>query len=164
MRTRRLSRRCAGSRPRWRGDTAERDTAGSAPLAEVALLRNPGLPALLVQAELGGAGESWETVLEAVRLLSHADASAAMLFGYHHLHLWRLGQYGNPGLAERAALGTAREGWFWGGASNPRDPADPGPGRRRLSGAPAQGLPDGAAGHLSTAAAVTSRRRRGRTP
>jgi alkylation response protein AidB-like acyl-CoA dehydrogenase len=115
MRTRRLSRRCAGSRPRWRGDAAERDTAGSAPLAEVALLRDtagsaplardPGLPALLVPAELGGAGESWDTVLEAVRLLSHADASAAMLLGYHHLHLWRLGQYGNPGLAERAALG-----------------------------------------------------------
>ncbi|GAA0358223.1 acyl-CoA dehydrogenase family protein [Microbispora corallina] len=103
-------------------DAAARDAAGSAPLAEVALLRESGLLALLVPRELGGAGESWETVLSAVRVLAAADASAAMLLGYHHLHLWRLGHYGNADLAERAARGTAREGWFWGGASNPRDP------------------------------------------
>ncbi|GII26867.1 acyl-CoA dehydrogenase family protein [Planotetraspora mira] len=103
-------------------DVAGRDAAGSAPASEIALLKESGLLGLLVPEERGGAGEPWSTVLEAVRILARADASAAMLLGYHHLHLWRLSHYDNPALAERAQRGTTGEGWFWGGASNPRDP------------------------------------------
>ncbi|GAA5063490.1 alkylation response protein AidB-like acyl-CoA dehydrogenase [Thermocatellispora tengchongensis] len=103
-------------------DVVARDAKGGAPEAEVALLRESGLLGLLVARELGGAGGSWADALDVVRTLAAADASAAMLLGYHYLHLWRLGRYDNAELAERAARGTVREGWFWGGASNPREP------------------------------------------
>lgn len=103
-------------------DVTARDAAGSAPVAEVALLRDSGLLGLLVPAELGGGGRPWSDGLEAVRLLAKVDASAAMLLGYHFLHLWRLSLQDNTDLWHRAARGTAEQGWFWGGASNPRDP------------------------------------------
>lgn len=99
-----------------------RDAAGSAPVEEVALLRRSGLLGLLVPQELGGGGRPWSEGLAAVDLLARADASAAMLLGYHYLHLWRLTHYDNAELARRAAVGTVEQGWFWGGASNPRDP------------------------------------------
>jgi alkylation response protein AidB-like acyl-CoA dehydrogenase len=103
-------------------DVVARDAAGSAPVDEVRRLRASGLLGLLLPGELGGGGEPWSSGLEAVRIVAAADASAAMLLGYHYLHLWRLSRYGNPGLYRRAASGTVGEGWFWGGASNPRDP------------------------------------------
>ncbi|MFO7250891.1 MAG: acyl-CoA dehydrogenase family protein [Actinomycetes bacterium] len=100
----------------------ERDAAGSAPVEEVALLRESGLLGLLVPAELGGGGRPWSEGLEAVRVLARIDASAAMLLGYHYLHLWRLSLQDNAEVWRRAARGAVEQGWFFGGASNPRDP------------------------------------------
>ncbi|WP_214105293.1 acyl-CoA dehydrogenase family protein [Acrocarpospora catenulata] len=78
-------------------------------------MRESGLLGLLAE---GG----WRDALEVVQVVARADASVGMLLGYHYLHLWRLGHYDNQELSQRAVRGAVEQGWFWGGASNPRDP------------------------------------------
>ncbi|MFG1298251.1 acyl-CoA dehydrogenase family protein [Xanthobacter sp. V3C-3] len=103
-------------------DAAARDHAGASPRRELALLRDAGLLELLYPAALGGGGGSFTDALLAVRIIGRADASIAQLLAYHYLHLtnalWRAGTEQAVALTRAAVAGR----WFWGGASNPRDP------------------------------------------
>lgn len=103
-------------------DAAARDQAGAQPRRELELLREAGLFALLDPAEYGGAGGSFTDTFEAVRIIGQADASIAQLLAYHYLHrtnaVWRARPDQRADLIRRSVAGR----WFWGGASNPRDP------------------------------------------
>lgn len=103
-------------------DAAARDRAGASPRRELELLREAGLLELLYPVEHGGGGGSFTDALLAVRAIGRADASIAQLLAYHYLHLtnavWRASAQQAAQLTRAAVAGR----WFWGGASNPRDP------------------------------------------
>ncbi|WP_246262497.1 acyl-CoA dehydrogenase family protein [Arthrobacter mobilis] len=67
-------------------DAVERDRAGAAPVAELALLRESGLVNLLIPRAAGGEGGHWETAFAAVRTVARADASIGQILGYHYLN------------------------------------------------------------------------------
>lgn len=103
-------------------DAAERDKAGASPRRELALLRDAGLLELLYPAELGGGGGRFTDALLAVRIIGRADASIAQLLAYHYLHLTNVLWRATPDHAAALTRQAVSERWFWGGASNPRDP------------------------------------------
>jgi alkylation response protein AidB-like acyl-CoA dehydrogenase len=100
-------------------DALERDRANVEPLAEAQLVRDAGLPALLLPTAVGGAGLGWTTALRVVREIAVADGSLAQLLGYHYVNvanLWWVGgleRWGPPSVAGQ---------WLWGDAVNPTDP------------------------------------------
>lgn len=104
------------------GDAAERDKAGASPRRELALLREAGLLELLYPADLGGGGGRFSDALLAVRIIARADASIAQLLAYHYLHLTNALWRATPDHALALTREAVAERWFWGGASNPRDP------------------------------------------
>ncbi|HLU58023.1 MAG TPA: acyl-CoA dehydrogenase family protein [Pseudonocardia sp.] len=100
-------------------DALDRDRANAEPVAEARLLRDAGLPALLLPASVGGAGLGWATALRVVREIAVADGSIAQLLGYHYVNvanLWWVGGLGAWGPR------SAAEQWLWGDAVNPTDP------------------------------------------
>ena len=103
-------------------DAAARDRLGATPRKELELLRGSGLLPLLNPQEHGGGGGSFTDALLAVRVIGRADASIAQLLAYHYLHLtnalWRATPEQGAALSRASVAGN----WFWGGASNPRDP------------------------------------------
>ncbi|MFG1185921.1 acyl-CoA dehydrogenase family protein [Xanthobacter aminoxidans] len=103
-------------------DAAERDRTGASPRRELALLREAGLLELLFSAEHGGGGGSFTDALLAVRVIGRADASIAQLLAYHYLHLTNALWRARPEQAAALARASVAGRWFWGGASNPRDP------------------------------------------
>ena len=103
-------------------DAAERDRIGASPKRELALLREAGLLELLYPAEHGGGGGSFADALLAVRVIGRADASIAQLLAYHYLHLTNALWRARPEQAAALARASVAGRWFWGGASNPRDP------------------------------------------
>jgi alkylation response protein AidB-like acyl-CoA dehydrogenase len=60
-------------------DAHERDRANAEPAAEASLLKDAGLPGLLIPESLGGAGQTWRTALAVVREIARADGSIAQL-------------------------------------------------------------------------------------
>jgi alkylation response protein AidB-like acyl-CoA dehydrogenase len=98
-----------------------RERQGEPPLAEIKLLRESGLLALLNPQAAGGAGASFTDSFRVVRILARADTNVAQLLSYHYLlsHV----AYGRALPEQRAELHrrSVAERWFWGGASNPRD-------------------------------------------
>ncbi|GLI22853.1 alkylation response protein AidB-like acyl-CoA dehydrogenase [Xanthobacter flavus] len=103
-------------------DAAERDRLGASPKRELALLREAGLLELLFSPEHGGGGGSFTDALLAVRVIGRADASIAQLLAYHYLHLTNALWRASPEQAAALARASVAGRWFWGGASNPRDP------------------------------------------
>jgi alkylation response protein AidB-like acyl-CoA dehydrogenase len=103
-------------------DAVERDRAGVEPLAEAQLLRDAGLPALLLPASVGGAGQSWATGLRVVRAIAEADGSIAQLLGYHYVNAANLVWVGDASVLRRWGTPSAAEQWLWGDAVNPVDP------------------------------------------
>lgn len=103
-------------------DAAERDRIGASPKRELALLREAGLLELLFSPEHGGRGGSFTDALLAVRVIGRADASIAQLLAYHYLHLTNALWRASPEQAAALARASVAGRWFWGGASNPRDP------------------------------------------
>ncbi|UJX44453.1 acyl-CoA dehydrogenase family protein [Xanthobacter sp. YC-JY1] len=103
-------------------DAAERDRIGASPKRELALLREAGLLELLFSPEHGGGGGSFTDALRAVRVIGRADASIAQLLAYHYLHLTNALWRASPERAAALARASVAGRWFWGGASNPRDP------------------------------------------
>ncbi|QHC60895.1 monooxygenase [Rathayibacter sp. VKM Ac-2760] len=102
-------------------DALERDRAGAAPFAEVALLKSAGLVTLLGPIEHGGGGQEWSVALRVVRTIARADGSIGQLLGYHYLWAWAARLVGT---AEQIAAveQLATEGnLLYGGAVNPRD-------------------------------------------
>ncbi|HEY0575808.1 MAG TPA: acyl-CoA dehydrogenase family protein [Pseudonocardia sp.] len=103
-------------------DAVERDRAGVEPLAEAQLLRDAGLPALLLPASVGGAGLDWATGLRVVRTIAEADGSIAQLLGYHYVNAANLVWVGDASVLRRWGTPSAAEQWLWGDAVNPVDP------------------------------------------
>jgi alkylation response protein AidB-like acyl-CoA dehydrogenase len=102
-------------------DAVERDRANAAPHAEVQLLKDSGLVALLGPVEFGGGGQSWDTALKVVRIVSRADGSIGQVLGYHYLWAWAVRLVGTE-----AQIGAVEELYtanklVFGGAVNPRD-------------------------------------------
>jgi alkylation response protein AidB-like acyl-CoA dehydrogenase len=106
-----------------RADAAVRDLAGAEPTREVELLKESGLLTLLIPAEHGGTGESWQTANAVTRTVAAADASVGHLLGYHYLQLWRTELFDRPGLVTRLRRETVAGIHFWAGVSNPLDAA-----------------------------------------
>jgi alkylation response protein AidB-like acyl-CoA dehydrogenase len=103
-------------------DAPERDRANAEPVSEAKLLKSAGLPALLIPAALGGAGQTWRTALAVVREIAKADASIAQLLGYHYVNSSNLWFVGGEEIVERLGRGTAQHQWLWGDAVNPVEP------------------------------------------
>lgn len=103
-------------------DAAARDRAGATPRRELELLRDSGLLTLISPAAHGGAGGSFTDALLAVRTIARADASISQLLAYHYLHLTNALWRAAPEQAQALSRASVAGRWFWGGASNPRDP------------------------------------------
>ena len=103
-------------------DALERDRAGAEPLAEAQLLRDAGLPALLLPTSVGGAGQTWATGLAVLRTIAEADGSIAQLLGYHYVNAANLVWVGDAAGLSRWGTPSAAEQWLWGDAVNPVDP------------------------------------------
>ncbi len=103
-------------------DALERDRANAAPRAEAQLLRDAGLPALLLPTEVGGAGLGWPTALRVIRELAVADGSIAQLIGYHYVNQANLWWVGSPDALRCWGTLSADGQWLWGDAVNPVDP------------------------------------------
>lgn len=107
---------------RLRADAVERERAAAPPHAEVVLLREAGLLSLLNPREAGGGGARFTDAFRVVRRIARADANIAQILSYHYLlshsAFWR------STAEQRARLvrSSVEQKWFWGGASNPRDP------------------------------------------
>ncbi|WP_210506441.1 acyl-CoA dehydrogenase family protein [Naasia sp. SYSU D00057] len=106
---------------RLREDVVARDAANENPDREVQLIREAGLLPILVPAELGGGGLDWSAVLRVVRPILRADASIGHVLAYHYLNSWRTILNDRSDRVHDLWADTARHGWFWGGAGNPRD-------------------------------------------
>ncbi|MGP4017490.1 acyl-CoA dehydrogenase family protein [Saccharopolyspora sp. 5N708] len=100
---------------RLRADAVERDRANHPPCEEVELLRNSGLLAL--------PPDDHVTTHAVTRVVAAADPSIGHLLGYHYLHLWRAGLFGNTELVARM---RRHPHLFWAGVSNPPNPLDTG--------------------------------------
>jgi alkylation response protein AidB-like acyl-CoA dehydrogenase len=103
-------------------DALERDRADAEPTAEASLLKDAGLPGLLIPESLGGAGQTWRTALAVVREIARADGSIAQLIGYHYVNSSNLWLVGNEAIQKRLGGLTARHQWLWGDAVNPVEP------------------------------------------
>lgn len=108
-------------RRRLEVDAAARDKAGATPYDEVALLKRSGLVTLLGPAEHGGGGQEWPTAYRVVREVAAGDGSIGQLLGYHYLWFWAARLVGTPEQIEAVEADATRNGWFFGGAVNPRD-------------------------------------------
>ena len=102
-------------------DALERDRANALPHAEIDKLRQAGLLSLLVPADLGGGGGDWRTAYQVIREIAVADGSIGQLVGYHFQISWNAGFFANWEMLDELGRRGAAEGWFWGGAFNPRD-------------------------------------------
>jgi alkylation response protein AidB-like acyl-CoA dehydrogenase len=99
-----------------------RDRLAALPRAEVSLLRDSGLLTLLNPKDVGGGGGSFTDAFRVVRIIARADTSIAQLLSYHYLlshsAFWRA----EPEQLRPLVRKSVEQKWFWGGASNPRDP------------------------------------------
>ena len=107
---------------RLAADALERDRAGAEPLAEAALLRAAGLPALLHPAQDGGGGATWATALRVVREVAAGDGSIGQLLGYSYVNSANLVWVADEAARRRWVPPSARGRWLWGDAVNPIDP------------------------------------------
>ena len=103
-------------------DAVERDRANAEPRAEVQLLRDAALPAILLPREVGGSGLGWDTALRVVREISAADGSIGQLIGYHYMNLQVITCVGNSEAVARWGTPSAEHQWLWGDAVNLYDP------------------------------------------
>ena len=105
-----------------RATAVVREAAALAPRAEIELLRQAGLLTLLNPREFGGGGASFKDAFRIVRAIARADTSIAQILSYHYLlshsAFWR----STPAQQASLVRQSVAHRWFWGGASNPRDP------------------------------------------
>jgi len=98
-----------------------RDSAGGTPKAERDALRASGLLSLAIPRQFGGAGASWDEILQTVRIFARVDSSLAHVYGFQHLLLATVQLFGQPEQWQPWFEQTARNNWFWGNALNPLD-------------------------------------------
>lgn len=102
-------------------DAVERDAAGRAPHAEVALLKNSGLVTLLGPLEHGGGGQTWETTYKVIRIIARGDGSIGQLLGYHYLWAWAARLVATDEQIAAVEQLYTENNFLFGGAVNPRD-------------------------------------------
>ena len=107
----------------FRRTGAERDRAGAVPHQEIDALRQAGLLTAALPKTYGGGGASWVDALRLVRIISRGDSSIGQLLGYHYVNAFTPIWGGSSEQANRLVTATVKEGWYWGAAVNPRDPA-----------------------------------------
>ena len=100
---------------------AARDREGGHAGAEREAIRESGLLTLSIPKQFGGAGASWLTVYQVIRILARADSALAHVFGFHHLQLAGILLYGNAQQQRRLLTATVDQRLFWGNALNPLD-------------------------------------------
>jgi alkylation response protein AidB-like acyl-CoA dehydrogenase len=110
--------RGAALRDLFARDAIERDLAGGRPVAQIRLVKECGLLALLLPREYGGAGEPWSTVLRIVRSFSQVDGSLGHLFGYHYSALLSPRLRNAPEQTDALWRRSAAGNWFWGNNLN----------------------------------------------
>ncbi|MFT3662231.1 MAG: acyl-CoA dehydrogenase family protein [Gordonia sp. (in: high G+C Gram-positive bacteria)] len=103
-----------------RATAAERDRAGAAPLAEIALLREHDLLQVGEPVEFGGDGLDYAQSQQITRRIARGDTSIAHLLGYHYAQQRIPHLFGTPDQAEDLSRRNAQEKLFWGGVQNPR--------------------------------------------
>ncbi len=99
-----------------------RDRQGGTALAQRQLLRESGLLTLAVPREFGGQGWAWPDIYPVMRRLTEADSSLGHLFAFQHLQVASVLLYGNTGQKHELLTQTVQKKWFWGNATNGRDP------------------------------------------
>lgn len=99
-------------------DAVARDKQGGRPTEQLRLLKEAGLLSLKIDAEFGGKGGRWLSVMRIVRELARTDGSVAHLYGYHWLPVHRLATSSATALKQRLLSRSAAEQWFWGNSGN----------------------------------------------
>lgn len=99
----------------------ERDAQGGTPKAERDRIRQSGLLKLIIPAEYGGLGQSWQTAMRITREFAKVDSSIAHVFSYHHLGVVAPHIFGSPEQKSRYYKQTVENNWFWCNALNPLD-------------------------------------------
>ena len=100
----------------------ERDRAGGTAHAQRQLLRDSGLLTLAVPSEFGGKGYAWPDIYPVIRRLTEADSSLGHLFAFQHLQVASILLFGNEVQQADLLTKTVIHKWFWGNATNGRDP------------------------------------------
>jgi alkylation response protein AidB-like acyl-CoA dehydrogenase len=108
---------------RLRQTAVERDRANANPITEIGWLREAGLLGFAVPQRFGGAGGSLPQALQLVRIIAAADGSLGQLIAYHYSNGVWTHILGREAQWASTAQHVAKEGWFQGGVSNPRDAA-----------------------------------------
>jgi alkylation response protein AidB-like acyl-CoA dehydrogenase len=102
-------------------DAVERDVAGRTPRDEVRLLKDSGLVTLLGPVEHGGAGQTWETTYQVIRIVARGDGSIGQLLGYHYLWAWAARLVATDEQITAVEKLYTENNFLFGGAVNPRD-------------------------------------------
>jgi alkylation response protein AidB-like acyl-CoA dehydrogenase len=93
-------------------DALERDRSNVQPKAEIDLIREAGLLSLTIPAECGGAGESYRTAFNVVRILARVDPSIAQIVGYHLDIVNRILEARGDEMAYRVMTDCATNRWL----------------------------------------------------
>lgn len=102
---------------------AASEAAGTAPFAEIDLIRRAGLLRLLAPVSAGGLGGRWADAVRVARTVARANGSVGQLLGYHYLNSITPRVVGSAAEGDRFEAGVAAHGWFVGDSVNPLDPA-----------------------------------------
>lgn len=105
------------------GSAVARERADELPAAEVNLLRESGLLRANATPDAGGYDLSWPQLMRLVGIVATGDTSIGQLLAYHYVNLYSAVLCATPEEGPELIERSAREGWFWGDAVNPRDPA-----------------------------------------
>ena len=100
-----------------------RERADLPPYEEIQRLREAGLLRASAPPGGGGAGRRGPEVRVLGRLVAAGDTSIGHLLAYHHINLLSAVLCAGADDGAPIVARSAREGWFWGDAVNPRDPA-----------------------------------------
>ena len=100
----------------------ERDRAGGTAHAQRQLLRDSGLLTLSIPSAYGGQGFTWPDIYPVIRRLTEADSSLGHLFAFQHLQVASILLFGNEAQKADLLSRTVIHKWFWGNATNGRDP------------------------------------------
>jgi alkylation response protein AidB-like acyl-CoA dehydrogenase len=100
----------------------ERDRSGGTAHAQRQLLRDSGLLTLSIPSEYGGKGYAWPDIYPVIRRLTEADSSLGHLFAFQHLQVASILLFGNEQQQADLLTKTVIHKWFWGNATNGRDP------------------------------------------
>lgn len=110
-----LAREARAIRRELAGTASQRDIDATLPVGAIRRIREAGLGALRVPTQYGGAGLSFEALVDLVLQIAAGDASVAQSLQPHFIFLERVRLMGSE-VQRRRYLGAAAEGMFFGNA------------------------------------------------